>query len=75
MNYYRTYDVITFMFVGNKKAVFNLKHVNGVADIGGPSVQLGAEEKYYPTCFLCYTKQLAKSGHSFCDIDISQIQL
>jgi hypothetical protein len=27
----------------NKKAVFSLKHVNGVADCTGPSVQLGEE--------------------------------
>jgi len=40
----------------NKKAVLNLKHVNGVADTQGPAVQLGAEEKYFPTCFACYRK-------------------
>lgn len=27
----------------NRKAVFNLKHVNGVADCTGPAVQLGKE--------------------------------
>ena len=52
---------------GNKKAVFNLKHINGTADMGGPSVQLGAEEKYYPCCFICYSKQLTKAGYSFSD--------
>ena len=33
-----------------KQAIFNLKHVNGRADVSGPAVQLGCEEKYYPTC-------------------------
>lgn len=42
----------------NKKAVFNLKHVNGRATIEGPSIDLGAEEKYYPTCAGCYSNQL-----------------
>ncbi len=42
----------------NKKAVYNLKHVNGNATVEGPSVDLGAEEKYFPACAGCYTKQL-----------------
>ncbi|MBX7136598.1 MAG: thymidine kinase [Oligoflexia bacterium] len=42
----------------NRKAIFNLKHVNGVATVEGPSVDLGAEEKYYPACFSCYAEQL-----------------
>lgn len=48
----------------NKKAVLNLKHVNGKADCSGPAVQLGAEEKYFPTCFPCYRKSLSESGQS-----------
>lgn len=45
----------------NKKSIFNLKHVNGKATVEGPSIQLGAEELYYPACFKCYTEQV-KSG-------------
>lgn len=45
----------------NKKAVFNLKHVNGVATVDGPSVQLGAEELFYPVCFKCYNSQIKKA--------------
>lgn len=44
----------------NKKGVFNLKHVNGVATVEGPSVQLGAEELFYPVCYKCYIKQIEK---------------
>ena len=57
------------MHTGNKKAVFNLKHVNGVADLGGPTIQLGADERYLPVCFICYSKQLADAGHSIFGID------
>ncbi len=46
----------------NRKAIMNLKHTNGVATIDGPSIDLGAEEKYYPACFRCYTSQLAAAG-------------
>jgi thymidine kinase len=36
----------------------NLKHTNGVATVEGPSVDLGAEEKYFPACWRCYTMQV-----------------
>ena len=46
----------------NRKAVFNLKHVNGKADITGPVIQLGAEERYFPSCFDCYRNSLLEAG-------------
>eukprot|EP01039_Chlorochromonas_danica_P007714 gene7714-8525_t len=57
-------EVKTTCFYCNKKAILNLKHVNGVADTTGPSVQLGAEEKYYPTCFSCYYTHVLSAGQS-----------
>ena len=48
----------------NKKAILNLKHVNGVACTSGPSIQLGAEETYFPACFPCYSHQLEEAGES-----------
>ena len=36
----------------------NLRHVNGQACLDGPSIQLGAEESFYPTCYACYVEQL-----------------
>ena len=42
----------------NKKSIMNLKHVNGVATVTGPSIQLGAEEMYFPTCYSCYKRQV-----------------
>lgn len=44
----------------NRKSIMNLKHVNGVATNEGPSVELGAEEKYFPACYKCYTRELEK---------------
>ena len=46
----------------NKKAITNLKHVNGVATLSGPAVDLGAEEKYFPACFACYKEQHAQAS-------------
>lgn len=49
----------------NKKAIMNLKHSNGVPTRDGPSVDLGAEEKYFPTCYGCYEeafRQIKKSA-------------
>ena len=44
----------------NKKSIMNLKHVNGLAVSEGPSVELGAEEKYFPTCYKCYCREIEK---------------
>lgn len=45
----------------NRKSIFNLRHVDGVACTDGPVVQLGADERYYPTCYSCYRDQILKS--------------
>ncbi len=45
----------------NRKSIMNLKHVNGRAVNEGPSVELGAEEKYFPACYRCYTREIDKS--------------
>lgn len=46
----------------NRKAITNLKHVNGVATLAGPAVDLGAEEKYFPACYSCYKEQHAAAS-------------
>ena len=46
----------------NRKSIMNLKHVNGVAVAEGASVELGAEEKYLPTCYRCYRREIDKSN-------------
>jgi thymidine kinase len=40
-----------------RKAVFNLKLVDGKPTKFGPSVELGCEEKYLPSCADCYEFQ------------------
>jgi len=43
-----------------KKAIMNLKHKDGIATLEGPSVDLGAEEKYFPACYGCYEHALGE---------------
>jgi thymidine kinase len=45
----------------NRKSIANIKHLDGVAALDGPSVQLGAEEKYFPVCFKCYSMQIEEA--------------
>ncbi len=45
----------------NKKSIMNLKHVNGVPTLDGPSVQLGAEETFVPCCYGCWTGEIQKA--------------
>jgi thymidine kinase len=54
-------EVKSTCYFCEKKSVMNMKHVNGVATVEGPSIQLGAEELYYPACYRCYTKQIKKA--------------
>jgi len=42
----------------NRKSIMNIRHVNGVATLEGPTVLLGADEQYYPACYSCYRGQL-----------------
>lgn len=57
-------EVKTTCHFCNSKAILNLKHVNGVADTSGPAVQLGAEEKYFPTCYTCYRNSVNDADQS-----------
>lgn len=45
----------------NSKSIMNLKHVNGLATSEGPTVELGAEEKYFPSCYRCYRREVEKA--------------
>lgn len=46
----------------NKKAIYNLKFVDGSPTARGPSIDLGAEEKYAPACHRCYCEKLRGAG-------------
>ena len=45
----------------NKKAVFNMRLVGGVATLEGPEIQLGGDESYIPVCHGCYKARLMVS--------------
>jgi thymidine kinase len=47
-----------------KKAVFNLRLVDGVAAIDGPQVQLGADESYIPVCWHHYDSAVGEAKKS-----------
>lgn len=51
-------------FFCTKKSTMNLRHVDGKAAIDGPTIQLGAEESYFPTCYRCYYEQIKRAKES-----------
>lgn len=51
-------------FFCHKKSTMNLRHVGGQAAIDGPSIQLGAEESYFPVCYSCYYEQIKSAKES-----------
>jgi len=55
-------EVKSTCFFCRRKAIMNLKHVDGKAVGEGPSIELGAEEKYFPTCSLCFRDQLKEAS-------------
>ncbi len=52
-------EVKATCFFCNRKSIMNIKHINGKATLDGPVIDVGAEEKYLPTCYSCYASQLS----------------
>jgi thymidine kinase len=48
-------EVKTTCFRCNKKGIFNLKIIDGKPTNLGPTIELGADEKYQPVCARCYS--------------------
>jgi thymidine kinase len=46
-----------------KKAVMNIRHVDGKPTLTGAQVELGAEEKYFPACAPCFYAQHQRAGN------------
>jgi thymidine kinase len=46
----------------NKKAIFNMRFVDGVPTRAGAQVELGAEDRYQPVCYPCYAERLPLVG-------------
>lgn len=57
-------EIKTTCFFCNRRALFNLKLLNGKATTEGPSIELGAEEKYLPACAACYRENLMDKATS-----------
>ena len=52
----------------NRKAIFNLKLIDGKPTTEGASIELGFEEKYLPVCSSCYHEKLNISTfYDICD--------
>ena len=49
----------------NRKAIFNLKLVDGKPTVTGPTIELGTEERYLPTCPNCYRSALENQYVSY----------
>ncbi len=55
-------EVKTTCFFCNRKAVFNLRHdADGNALLDGPTILLGTEEFYSPTCYKCYYEHIEEA--------------
>jgi len=52
-------EVKTTCYFCNHKAIYNMKFLNGKPTTQGPAIDLGAEEKYLPSCANCYAEKLA----------------
>lgn len=50
-------EVKTTCYYCNRKAIFNLKLVNGKGTLSGAQVELGCEELYLPTCSHHFTEK------------------
>jgi thymidine kinase len=55
-------EIKSTCFDCNKKAVFNMRLVNGVAVTEGPEIQLGADEAYIPVCDSCYRERVKQAS-------------
>ena len=56
----RIEEVKTTCFYCNSKALYHLKLADGVPTLAGPTIDLGTEEKYLPTCAACYHGKLTE---------------
>ena len=59
----------------NRKAIFNLKCIDGVAMLDGPSKQVGGDETYQPVCSRHFVDALGLEGIAGIDETISEREL
>ena len=53
-------EVKTTCHTCNRKAVLNLKYVDGKAVTAGKQIELGGEETYLAACSRCYNRETQK---------------
>jgi len=53
----------------NRRAILNLKSVDGVPTLAGPSVCLGCEEMYVPSCYKCFVDKIEKASGKTINFD------
>jgi thymidine kinase len=53
-------EVKSTCYYCNRKSTMNLKQIDGIAVNVGATIELGAEEKYFPTCYKCYTREIER---------------
>jgi|SRR5579862_1754285 len=51
-------EIKTTCYFCERKAIFNLKLLNGQPTVAGPSIDLGDEEKYLPACAACFDERV-----------------
>jgi thymidine kinase len=51
-------EIKTTCYFCNRRALFNLKLAGWKPTLEGPSIELGAEERYLPACASCYAEKL-----------------
>jgi thymidine kinase len=54
-------EIKTTCFFCNRKAIYNMKMLNGKPTVQGPTIDLGAEEKYLPSCANCYSEKISNA--------------
>ena len=44
----------------NRKAIFNLRLQGDRAELDGPQIELGGNDRYAPACFTCYSARTGR---------------
>ena len=57
----------------NRKAIFNLKFLDGKPTLAGPTIELGTEETYQPACATCYRSHLEQQYVAKVDVQIKEV--
>lgn len=59
----------------NRKAIFNLKCIDGVAMLDGPSKQVAGDETFQPVCSFHFVEALQRDGIEGIDDQIKESEL